>query len=54
MTRPTREELLSYFKKYGVERVNSITGEESAIHYFRTKAFYYREENKNFLKISIN
>ncbi|HDH4747016.1 TPA: hypothetical protein PI310_000572 [Staphylococcus aureus] len=46
MTRPTREELLSYFKKYGVERVNSITGEESAIHYFRTKAFYYREENK--------
>lgn len=32
MTRPTREELLSYFKKYGVERVNSITGEESAIH----------------------
>ncbi|WP_251359543.1 acetyltransferase [Staphylococcus aureus] len=46
MTRPTREELLSYFKKYGVERVKSITGEESAIHYFRTKAFYYREENK--------
>ncbi len=38
--------MLSYFKKYGVERVNSITGEESAIHYFRTKAFYYREENK--------
>ncbi|HBC4486995.1 TPA: acetyltransferase [Staphylococcus aureus] len=50
MTRPTREELLSYFRKYGVERVDSITGEESAIHYFRTKAFYYREENKKLSK----
>lgn len=46
MTRPTREELLSYFKKYGVERVDSITDDESAILHFRTKAFYYREENK--------
>ncbi|HCY7781952.1 TPA: acetyltransferase [Staphylococcus aureus] len=50
MTRPTREELLSYFKKYGVERVDSITDDESAIHHFRTKAFYYREENKKLSK----
>ncbi|MDG5114703.1 hypothetical protein [Staphylococcus aureus] len=46
MTRPTREELLSYFKKYGVERVDSITDDESAILHFRTKAFYYKKENK--------
>lgn len=46
MTRPTREELLSYFRKYGVERVDSITRRMQVMTYFQLKLSYLSHKKR--------
>lgn len=44
MAEPTLDELVAFMKKHGVEKVDSITDEKSAIKHFRAASRVYKEE----------
>ena len=50
MAEPTLDELVSFMKKHGVEKVDSITDEKSAIKHFRAASRVYKEERDSFRK----
>nr|DAL16164.1 MAG TPA_asm: Protein of unknown function (DUF1024) [Caudoviricetes sp.] len=50
MTEPTLDELVAFMKKHGVEKVDSITDEKSAIKHFRAASRVYKEERDSFRK----
>lgn len=50
MAEPTLDELVSFMKKHGVEKVDSITDEKSAIKHFRAASRVYKQERDNFRK----
>ncbi|CFF15039.1 Phage protein [Staphylococcus aureus] len=50
MTKLTKEDLLSYFKKYGAEKVDSITDAQSAINHFRVQSQFYKEQRDEYKK----
>jgi len=50
MAEPTLDELVAFMKKHGVEKVDSITDEKSAIKHFRAASRVYKEERDSFRK----
>lgn len=50
MAEPTLDELVAFMKKRGVEKVDSITDEKSAIKHFRAASRVYKEERDSFRK----
>lgn len=48
MAEPTLDELVAFMKRYGVEKVDSITDEKSAIKHFRAASRVYKEERDSF------
>lgn len=50
MVEPTLDELVAFMKKHGVEKVDSITDEKSAIKHFRAASRVYKEERDSFRK----
>ena len=50
MAEPTLDELVSFMKKHGVEKVDSITDEKSAIKHFRAASRVYKEERDAYKK----
>lgn len=50
MAEPTLDELVAFMKKHGVEKVDSITDEKSAIKHFRAVSRVYKEERDSFRK----
>ena len=46
----TLDELVAFMKKHGVEKVDSITDEKSAIKHFRAASRVYKEERDSFRK----
>lgn len=50
MTQPTREELINFMKKHGVENVDSITDEQSAIRHFRAQSKVFKDERDEYKK----
>ena len=50
MAKPTLDELVAFMKKHGVEKVDSITDEKSAIKHFRAASRVYKEERDSFRK----
>ena len=50
MAEPTLDELVAFMKKHGVEKVDSITDEKSAIKHFRAASRVYKEERDSFHK----
>lgn len=50
MAEPTLDELVAFMKKHGVEKVDSITDEKSAIKHFRAASRVYKQERDNFRK----
>lgn len=50
MSNPTLDELVAFMKKHGVEKVDSITDEKSAIKHFRAASRVYKEERDSFRK----
>lgn len=50
MAEPTLDELVAFMKKQGVEKVDSITDEKSAIKHFRAASRVYKEERDSFRK----
>lgn len=50
MAEPTLDELVVFMKKHGVEKVDSITDEKSAIKHFRAASRVYKEERDSFRK----
>lgn len=50
MAEPTLDELVEFMKKHGVEKVDSITDEKSAIKHFRAASRVYKEERDSFRK----
>ena len=50
MTEPTLDELVAFMKKHGVEKVDSITDEKSAIKHFRAASRVYKEERDSLRK----
>lgn len=50
MAEPTLNELVAFMKKHGVEKVDSITDEKSAIKHFRAASRVYKEERDSFRK----
>ena len=50
MAEPTLDELVAFMKKHGVEKVDSITDEKSAIKHFRAASRVYKEERDAYKK----
>ena len=50
MAEPTLDELVAFMKKHGVEKVDSITDEKSAIKHFRAASRVYKEKRDSFRK----
>ncbi|WP_331245465.1 acetyltransferase [Staphylococcus hominis] len=50
MAEPTLDELVAFMKKHGVEKVDSITDEKSAIKHFRAASRVYKEERNSLRK----
>ncbi|WP_233486124.1 hypothetical protein [Staphylococcus hominis] len=50
MAEPTLDELVAFMKKHGVEKVDSITDEKSAIKHFRAASRVYKKERDSFRK----
>ena len=50
MAEPTLDELVAFMKKHGVEKVDSITDEKSAIKHFRATSRVYKEERDAYKK----
>ncbi|WP_256096092.1 hypothetical protein, partial [Staphylococcus hominis] len=50
MAEPTLDELVAFMKKHGVETVDSITDEKSAIKHFRAVSRVYKDERDSFRK----
>lgn len=50
MAEPTLDELVAFMKKHGVEKVDSITDEKSAIKHFRAASRVYKEERNAYKK----
>ncbi|MDU0443786.1 hypothetical protein QVA78_03015 [Staphylococcus haemolyticus] len=48
MAEPTLDELVAFMKRHGVEKVDSITDEKSAIKHFRAASRLYKEERDSF------
>ncbi|PTF09197.1 acetyltransferase [Staphylococcus cohnii] len=48
MSEPTKEELLDFMRKHGLENVDSITDTESAIRYFRCTSKIYKEQRDQY------
>ncbi|MCD8821207.1 hypothetical protein K2V48_07485 [Staphylococcus gallinarum] len=44
MSEPTKEKLLAFMRKHGLEKVDSITDTESAIRHFRCTSKIYEEQ----------
>ena len=53
MSEPTKEELLDFMRKHGLEKVDSITNTESAIRHFRCTSKVYKEQ-RNTLNSKLN
>ena len=50
MAEPTLDELVVFMKKHGVEKIDSITDEKSAIKHFRAASRVYKEERDAYKK----
>ncbi|WP_198510783.1 hypothetical protein [Staphylococcus hominis] len=50
MAEPTLDELVAFMKKHGIEKVDSITDEKSAIKHFRAASRVYKEERDAYKK----
>ena len=50
MAEPTLDELVAFMKKHGVEKVDSITDEKSAIKHFRATSRVYKQERDAYKK----
>ena len=50
MSNPTLDELVAFMKKHGIEKVDSITDEKSAIMHFRAISRAYKEERDDYKK----
>ena len=50
MAGPTLDDLIAFMKKHGVEKVDSITDEKSAIKHFRAASRVYKEERDAYKK----
>ena len=48
MSEPTKEELLAFMRKHGLENVDSITDTESAIRHFRCTSKIYKEQRDQY------
>lgn len=48
MSEPTKEELLTFMRKHGPEKVDSITDTESAIRHFRCTSKVYKEQRDQY------
>lgn len=48
MSKETKDDLKELMKKYGPERVDSITDKDSAIRYFRTSSKLYKELGESY------
>ncbi|MCH8657723.1 hypothetical protein SHJJP8905_000106 [Staphylococcus lugdunensis] len=50
MTQTTRDELVKFMRKHGIEKVDSITDKKSAIRHFRATSKAYKEERDEYKK----